>query len=476
MLVILVIVVISLILASRQKTIGRFLRGQLVDPNLDQYNRSTLFTGDPTGVSPWTRAPVITRLAVRYGCMTLLFLYFYAAITHPTLTVAVCATFAAAVTVWWGREGWRYFTTRDLRKMKTALFDGLKQTVGWSDVEKAADVILAAKDYHKTGVTVLPPSDFQRLDPVIENTSIIASRTLGGEWEADFDLVGQPSVRLQHAPPPPDRVTWDDLQYILAAATETQPVIGLGSRSRPLTINIASETPHAMFAGPQGGGKSVALKLLNAQALHAGCQVIVIDLKNSDAHRWMRDIPGVTLCTKVEAAHETLIALKAEQDRRTQIDDKTGLTRIVVTVEELNYTTDMLTAHWNKPRQPSPGVQALQQGLYIGRELKETMYLATQYGDQYAFGGSRGAAARESVGARTVLGTYSEQQWELLFGRTVTYVPSTTHQGRGQLVIAGAPKAVQIGYLTDQQAIDWATSGKPASTPPPTTQPFIGIA
>ena len=210
MLIVLLAALITITLTLRTKTGRRFITGQLLDPNLDQFNRSTFFTGDPTGVSPWTRAPVVHRIAVRLAAVGLLFLYIIGLITHPYATLAVCATFAAAIAAWWAWQGWHYFTTRDVRRMKRDLFQALQRTVGWEDVERPNEVILAKKDYIKTGVTALLPGTFQRLDTPIEHVETIASRTLGGHWEAHWDLAGEPSVILRHAPEPLDEVVWDD--------------------------------------------------------------------------------------------------------------------------------------------------------------------------------------------------------------------------------------------------------------------------
>jgi len=210
MIVVIIAALITIALTLRTKTGRRFITGQLLDPNLDQFNRSTFFTGDPTGVSPWTRAPVIHRIAVRIGAVGLLFLYIIGLFVAPALDLAVCATILAILLGWAAWQGWHWFTSRNTRRMKRALFAGLQRTVGWDDVERPGDVILATNDYQQTGVTLNLPDTFQRLDTTLENASIIASRTLGGHWDAAWDLVGEPSVVLRHAPEPPDEVTWDE--------------------------------------------------------------------------------------------------------------------------------------------------------------------------------------------------------------------------------------------------------------------------
>src|SRR4249919_3881658 len=155
MIIVLLAALITIALTLKTVTGRRFLGGQLLDPNLDQFNRSTFFTGDPTGVSPWTRAPVIHRIGIRVGCIALLVLYIIGLITHPTATAAICAAIVILWLAWAARSTWQWFTTRNLRKnVIRPLFDGLKQTVGWDDGIKPADVILAGNDYHQTGITL----------------------------------------------------------------------------------------------------------------------------------------------------------------------------------------------------------------------------------------------------------------------------------------------------------------------------------
>jgi hypothetical protein len=211
MLVVLIAALLTAALTTRTHTGRRFLTGQLLDPNLDQYNRSTFFTGDPTGVSRWTRASVAHRITVRIAAVALLTVYIIGLLIQPALSLALCATTFLAIIAWWAHNSWHWATTRKLRnQVITPLFHGLRATIGWDDGIKPTDVILASNDYRQTGVTLDLPNTFQRLDTTLENTATIAERTLGGHWEATWDLVGQPTVQLHHAPEPPDEVTWDE--------------------------------------------------------------------------------------------------------------------------------------------------------------------------------------------------------------------------------------------------------------------------
>ena len=135
------------------------------------------------------------------------------------------------------------------------------------------------------------------------------------------------------------------------------------------------------------------------------------------------------------------------------------LQRIFVVFEELNITTNR-SADWTSRRGTTgtaPSILALHRILQCGRRARVTSLIVTQRGSAYAFQGKAGAPT-ENVSAR-ILGRYFEPTWDMLVGHDIPMPPSSDHPGRMQLVTEGLPKAVQVGYLTDAQAAEWAMSG-----------------
>ena len=51
------------------------------------------------------------------------------------------------------------------------------------------------------------------------------------------------------------------------------------------------------------------------------------------------------------------------------------------------------------------------------------------------------------------------QSWRMLVPEIWPAPKKSTHLGRVQFVLAGTARAVQVGYLSDQEAIQWAGSG-----------------
>jgi hypothetical protein len=264
----------------------------------------------------------------------------------------------------------------------------------------------------------------------------------------------------------------------LTVAEEPRPVLGLGSRGIPVTLDFASETPHVLVSAPSGGGKTAAARIVAAHVLHHGGQVLILDYKKI-SHQWADGVPGVTYARTAPEIHDALLALQAEIAAR--YEDAVGLDqaqppgdgnprRLLVLVEELNQTADILQAHWqqNKPRgvnlHRSPAVMALQGVLYTGRQANVNALVMAQKGTANAFGGTQGAAARENT--TPIIGGNSSQNTWLMLAPDATPPPRTTHPGRMHAVINDTVRTVQVGYLTDQQAQTWAISGITAPAEP----------
>jgi hypothetical protein len=218
---------------------------------------------------------------------------------------------------------------------------------------------------------------------------------------------------------------------------------------------------------PSGGGKSVAVEILAAQVLHQGGHVVLIDLKRDT--QWVKTspgsedlIPGVTYCRTVEEAHAKLVELGALMQARYQTKEANPNYRphrILIVAEELNMTADLLNTYWAdlKQRGTSPALKTLRSLMYAGRACRMHVLAITQYGTAQAFG-TGGGAARENA-ARILGGNSSDNAWELLAPQITQRPEKTSHSGRMHIIDGDNYKTVQVGYLTDEQARAWATSG-----------------
>jgi hypothetical protein len=475
--VIVVLLVAGLIIALSLRTaVGRrFWTGQLLDRDLDRYNSTPLWHGDPDGKTPWMRAAAAYRVVVRAASVGLLLLIIVGFILYRVAMVAICATAALLLVCWWARQGWRWASSYKRRRdVIRPLYMGLKRVVDWPDGTKPADVIIAPKDYHVSGVSVRLSDTFQRLDTTEEHTVDIAARTLGGEWEPTWHLEGRPTIDLRHAPPPPDIADWDRIKYHLAEAAEHMLFLGFGSRDVPIFIDIDALNPHILLSCGTGAGKSSVARSFMAQQLHHGNRVINLDMVLG--HNWADDVPGVAQAYAVGNVARQLLAIDEEILRRFRAlaaNPELRLQRIFVVFEELNITTNHLAADWSARRGTTgtaPSILALHRILQSGRRARVTGLIVAQRGSAYAFQGKGGGDARENVSAR-ILGRYFAPTWDMLVGYDTPMPPSSDHPGRMQLVTEGMPKAVQVGYLTDAQAQEWATTGSAQPEPEPELEP-----
>jgi len=336
-------------------------------------------------------------------------------------------------------------------------------------------------NYRQTGVTIQLPATFPGTEDQQQRVAAIAAGKLGGEWEPTYTMQGAtPTLTLQHSPEPPGLVGWDDISQHLAQAPAHMPTLGLGSRNTPITLDFDSETPHILISVPSGGGKTSAARIIGAHVLHHGGQLLILDYKKI-SHTWADGLPGVTYARSPEEIHAALLGLQQEIARRyeaatgelepSSLSNETGppqaetgiARRLLVIVEELNATADILQAHWqnHRPRgvnlQRSPAVMALQAALYTGRQALVNVCALSQKGTANAFGGSSGAAARENT-TPIIGGNSSANTWAML-APDITPPLRSTHPGRMHVVTGDHARAVQVAYLSDQQARLWATTG-----------------
>ncbi|MGW4161959.1 pRL2-11 [Streptomyces sp. NPDC004788] len=279
-------------------------------------------------------------------------------------------------------------------------------------------------------------------------------------------------VTVKKTRKPPAKAAFKDpkIREIVAAAKESAPVIGIGSAGRIVTVDLDAESPHILVNASTGGGKSVTLRCIACQMLHHGSLVFVLDTKRI-SHPWASGLPGVTYCRDIADIHDQLIALGIEGRRRTRVADDLGIDadpkdigpRLLILLEEVNATMKQLARYWEKTRESgdpkvSPAVDALNEILYMGRQLRMHVLLVAQSATARALGGPE---AREQFSTR-ILARYSVNAWRMLAPEVHPAPKSTKHHGRAQVVSGGSARETQILFFTEAEAREWATTGKPA--------------
>ncbi|WP_181006719.1 pRL2-11 [Streptomyces sp. ZL-24] len=261
---------------------------------------------------------------------------------------------------------------------------------------------------------------------------------------------------------------------LVAKAKESAPIIGFGAGGRIVSVDLDADSPHILVNASTGGGKSVILRCIACQMLHHGSRVFVLDTKRI-SHLWARGLPGVTYCADVADIHDQLIALGIEGRRRTRVADELGIgadpkdigPRLLILLEEVNATMKQLARYWEKTRESgdpkvSPAVDALNEILYMGLQLRMHVLLVAQSATARALGGPE---VREQFSTR-ILARYSVNAWRMLAPEVHPAPKSTKHAGRAQVVSGGSATETQVLFFTEPEAGEWASTGKTTTSEP----------
>ncbi|MFJ5851150.1 pRL2-11 [Streptomyces sp. NPDC092903] len=282
-------------------------------------------------------------------------------------------------------------------------------------------------------------------------------------------------VTVKKTRKPPAKVAFKDpkVHEIVVASKESAPVIGIGSAGRVIAVDLDAESPHILVNAAPGGGKSVTLRCIACQMLHHGSLVFVLDTKRI-SHPWADGLPGVTYCRDIADIHDQLTALGREGRRRTRVADDLGIDadpkdigpRILILLEEVNATMKQLARYWEKTRESgdpkvSPALDALNEILYMGRQLRMHVLLVAQSATARALGGPE---VREQFSTR-ILARYSLNAWRMLAPEVHPAPKATKHHGRAQVVSGGYARETQILFFTEPEARAWATTGSSPAAP-----------
>jgi hypothetical protein len=267
----------------------------------------------------------------------------------------------------------------------------------------------------------------------------------------------KPYVRVKKTRKPPAKALFKDpkVRELVAKAPESAPIIGLGSGGRIVSVDLDADSPHILVNASTGGGKSATLRCIACQMLHG--------------------IDGVTYCRDIADIHDQLIELGQLGRLRTRIADELGIEadpkaigpRVLILLEEINATMKQLARYWEKIRESgdpkvSPAVDALNEILYMGRQLRMHVLLVAQSATARALGGPE---VREQFATR-ILARYSVNAWRMLAPEVHPAPKSTKHHGRAQVVMGGSARETQVLFFTETEAREWATTGKKAADGP----------
>jgi hypothetical protein len=349
-----------------------------------------------------------------------------------------------------------------------------RRAESWISIDAArANVVLS-----------LPPGwpadekDKQRL------VAITAAKTGLEDPDVSWRLAGPaPQLALTASMPPPAKVSLADVRDAFDRARDHELVLGTGKRGRTVTASLAGDSPHLGISMGSGAGKSILARCIMTQVACRGGILLVLDPKLI-SHQWARGLPNVAYAGTPAQMHAALLWLGAEIERRNQVAltaaDIEGEVRanvgprILVVCEELNAAMARLRSYWRQTRDRddaarSPAVEALEDGLFMGRQIRVNFLMIGQMLSAKASGSGE---ARENMGIR-ILGRYSQNNWKMLVPEH-PMPPKSMQPGRVQVVTSSVTEC-QVPFLTGAQAREMAMSGTvtpcPAGMPGSTAVP-----
>ncbi|MDQ0578540.1 hypothetical protein [Streptomyces rishiriensis] len=127
--------------------------------------------------------------------------------------------------------------------------------------------------------------------------------------------------------------------------------------------------------------------------------------------------------------------------------------RLLILLEEVNATMKQLARYWERTRESgdpkvSPAIDALNEILYMGRQVRMHVLLVAQSATARALGGPE---VREQFATR-ILARYSMSAWRMLAPEIHPAPKPTKHVGRAQVVIGGTARETQVLFFTDAEA------------------------
>jgi hypothetical protein len=280
---------------------------------------------------------------------------------------------------------------------------------------------------------------------------------------------GQFWVELRVPPKPPKRVSFDQARDIQAETPDTEVLLGLGARDRPVSFSLTLDSPHLLIAGGSGAGKSELLAWLVGQLMRRGYGVAVLDAKYT-SHMWLRKVPGVLYASEPEELHDALVWLDEELTRRARFvaagGDPDTLIPLVALLEEMNGASNRLRSYWGTIKQTgdpmmSPALTALVNISSMGREMRVHILMAGQSLTSKATGGPEN---RENFGGRA-FARATAAQWRMLAPQIKPAPVKRQQPGRWHIVVGDVVRELQAPFTSikdhEPRLIEWATGGQP---------------
>lgn len=394
--------------------------------------------------------------------------------TAQTLRVVAWLVLLCGAWVTYERSRKYAFRRQELAPMAVALAGRIGNACYVHDPRQWINMPIDAQD----GATIIYlPAEYSPGDAQEKALARMVARKRGmhdPSWS--FNMQGErPYLELVPAPAPRDLVDFRDpaVRRLVELCLDGAPLLGLGPRDKPCTLDLDADAPHVGFSMATNAGKSVAARALIAQILHSGGLALILDRKQV-SQAWCRGLPHVRYASSPQEIHEALLWLSVEIDRRFDViklhadirgnvDPALVGPRLLVVAEELNTLSDDVGTYWRSIRQQGDPLRpsslaALGRSMAMGRAGRVNVVPIGQKITAQAIGGT---TARENMSTR-VLGRASTSAWNMLAPECKVngrYPKKSMHRGRVYVVADDEATPVQVLLIDEQDAIDYATSG-----------------
>jgi hypothetical protein len=378
---------------------------------------------------------------------------------------------------WWEKEGRLDWEKEKVLPVAQALTTMLN--AGTMTRSKAREMVRIPRDFRSPGrkIIIHLPKEFTGADANTQKRIISTVRSRLGireEISASWELEGSdPLVSLSMPPAPPAFVSYSDMLPYLQAAEEYKPAIGIVAGGEVLSISLTGDSPHIAVSAGSGAGKSYLIRALAVHFARWGWNIVVLDWKE-ESQEWAKGLPGVRYCTSIEQIHDMCVALGEEVEAR-KANPETPRPKTLVISEEMNITAPLLAEYWATLRATadpeerrtmplrSPAMTGIMMVNYTGRSLGFCQVFVAQRFSARVTNGN--ADLRESFQVM-FMARWKPQTLKMLAGGIKPFPKMPKDPGRWVVVIGDQAAVLQVPFIEDHEAREYAMSGEiPAHSP-----------
>ncbi|MDR2256214.1 MAG: hypothetical protein LBE25_09475 [Arthrobacter sp.] len=223
------------------------------------------------------------------------------------------------------------------------------------------DLLVPTRVLMSYGSTTLDGSDLfkRRLEAV-------AALKFGGRWQANFDSVNDQGV-LEPKPEMPTMARHPGLSlYPKREGIPKSQTLYYGvdeaGNNRGWDVGTKSTMPHALIAGPTGGGKTTVLRSLVMGAVACGMPVLAADPKRIELSPFV-GFPGIWVATAPEDMANLIDSVHALMHKRNNQTEAANVTKqpqpvfepVLVILDEYLILRQLLNKLWKEPVEDENG-------------------------------------------------------------------------------------------------------------------------